>query len=102
MIPVALLEQVVVLNLHILALPGCLVIGEVPPLDQVVDVALLVHAARSRGESAEPEGPLAQLPSQSCSPKPPTIDVPNQASEEARCHTDSEPIHLVYQSLHQK
>lgn len=47
-IPIALLEKVIVLYLHVLTLPGCLIIGQVPPLDQVVDMALLVHAARSR------------------------------------------------------
>ena len=52
-IPIALLEQVVVLYLHILTLPGCLIIGQVPPLDQVVDMALLVHAAKSRRENPQ-------------------------------------------------
>lgn len=67
-IPIALLEQVVVLYLHILTLPGGLIIGQVPPLDQVVDVALLVHATKSRREN-----PQSQKVTLLCSPQKPDL-----------------------------
>ena len=47
-VPVGLLVGVVLWDVGVLALPGGLVVGQVPPLDQVVDVTLLVHAGGTR------------------------------------------------------
>lgn len=43
MIPVLRLVHVKLGDVHVLALPGGLVVRQLPPLDQVVDVVLPVH-----------------------------------------------------------
>ena len=47
-VPVVLFEGVKVGDVHLLALPCGLVVGQVPPLDQVVRIALLIRAAQQR------------------------------------------------------
>lgn len=42
--PVFSLINCKVWNVHVVSLPGALVVGQIPPFDQVVVVPLLVHA----------------------------------------------------------
>lgn len=44
--PVFSLIHCKVWNVHVISLPGALVIGQVPPFDQVVVVPLLIHTER--------------------------------------------------------
>lgn len=45
--PVFSLVHCKVWNVHVVSLPGALVIGQVPPFDQVVVVPLFVHTGRN-------------------------------------------------------
>lgn len=49
-IPVGLFVKVIVLDIHILAFPRCLVIGQVSPFNQIVDIPLLIH---TEGETSK-------------------------------------------------
>lgn len=52
MIPVLRLVHVKLWDVHVLALPGGLVVRQLPPLDQVVDVVLPVHTRQTETQRA--------------------------------------------------
>lgn len=50
-VPVEEFEVLIVGDVYVIDLPGALVIGQVLPLDQVMDVSLLIKAATQGTES---------------------------------------------------